>query len=478
MEDESPQTVADVNTPHTLHAKDEERLIQRVQQLWLLTGTQVQSSKLLPALQSLEQWRNVTAADVNKARSKAAKRLAAKVAIKPAKQSTLQRRCWGCNMAEGPVAFQECSLCVRQRLCPSYFCTRACQRDTHKHHTLWHERILKEIEEESPNFDQVIRERADRIPDPIFENLMQRDFRRAAKQLQKIAVATEDPEQYHTLGLTLCYSGNRTDGTRMLLTAMARYLPGTSEWVETLLHCFYKLCYKTMAFHNGSSVSAVGHLQIHTPMPEWWSDDGLKSLSKQALDAVSTDSVLLVHALQLRFLILHPHGWYGSRGDPIPTGSFCMPWEPGDRSVSESIEAIRCAERCFELLQTMGDTTARSSIFQAHGQTLRALVQEVLHGAASSVPQLIDVRAQQRNADKKSEMKAARCIQRQFRVLSDKPQPSSISKTPVAPKRGGRPGDYSADTWVVLTAASLFSYTPGNPDEDKKFEWRQDPVYW
>jgi tetratricopeptide (TPR) repeat protein len=143
------------------------------------------------------------------------------------------------------------------------------------------------------------------------------DMRRAARALREaIALRPDKPEAYYNLGSVLAASGQVVEAAQVLLQAKERYTVGSKPWARATAWAFDML-----RDERCDELAA----------PEWWDDEGLKTLSARVVKAAPNG----LAANSMRAVVLHGRG-----------GA----WEVGPRSAAELTEAAthfgRAAAAC------------------------------------------------------------------------------------------------------------------------------------
>ena len=166
------------------------------------------------------------------------------------------------------------------------------------------------------------------------------DPRREAKAYREaIALRPDEPEAYYNLGAALANSAHHVEAAQRFLEARERYPVGSEMWARATASVINILTLEECA---------------EVAKPEWWNDEGLKTLSARVVRAAPDD----VGAHEMRAFVL--------------TGQLSA-WEAGPRSAAELREAAAHFDRAVALCPPpvmKADFTGRAAWCRTKAETM------------------------------------------------------------------------------------------------------------
>ena len=114
------------------------------------------------------------------------------------------------------------------------------------------------------------------------------DWRRAARAAREaIALRPDQPVAYFNLGIALANAAHYAEAAQWFLEAKERFPGGSEGWAEATAQAFLMLTQKEC---------------VDVAKPEWWDDEGLKTLSAAVVRAAPD----VMHACEMRAAVLSP----------------------------------------------------------------------------------------------------------------------------------------------------------------------------
>ena len=230
--------------------------------------------------------------------------------------------------------WDRCVRCAELNLPSTYYCGPECMEAHWPKHREYHtkqKKLTEEIRESavlesSRSLAESQAREAERTGDVYSKRCadaltlaIEGDYHAAIKAFRKLIKEWPDqPALYHNLAVALEYAGHCTEAAAMFLKAMELFEDGTKDRAESAASAFDVL--KTPDCDEA-------------PKPEWWNDEGLKSLSARVV-AIAPN---YPNALSMRGLIL--------AGGAV----FAQSWNARPRTAAEIKEAATWFRRAAKV---------------------------------------------------------------------------------------------------------------------------------